>query len=118
MILAVAVKFSICSDGRACKTCKDHKQVENISLKEEIEQELINRSVSVDVEKRITIASLPFIQNPVVKLASNKDIAHRIYNQQIKKLNKNPKDKLDVINCESVLQNLGFVEFVKNLPIF
>ena len=55
------------------------------------------------------------MHNPVIKLAHNKDIALKVYNQQVKKLNKNPKDKADVIESEARLQSLGYVEYVKNL---
>ena len=55
------------------------------------------------------------MSNPAVKLAPNKDRALRTYNQQVKKLNQNPQDKKDVIESEAKLQQLGHVEFVKNL---
>ena len=86
-----------------------------LSIKEEIEQDIINSSVKVNFEKQITTASLPLMHNPVIKLAQNKDIVLKVYNQQVKKLNKNPKDKADVIESEAKLQSLGHVEYVKNL---
>ena len=46
------------------KTCKEHEQTEIMSIKEEVEQDVINKSVSVDIKKKITIAVLPFIFNP------------------------------------------------------
>ena len=88
-----------CIKCRSCKDCKDHEIIENISLKEEIEQDLIVKSVAVDKERRITVASLPFIQNLNTKLISNKDIALRIYHQQVTKLDKSRKDKSDVIKA-------------------
>ena len=104
-----------CIDCRSCEICKEHKEIENVSLKEEVEQDLINRSVTVDVENKITVASLPFIENPSVKLSSNKQLAHQVYNQQLKKLNKSPQDKQNVIESEDTLQKLGFVDYVYNL---
>ena len=74
-----------------------------ISINEEIEQEIINSSVKANREKQITIASFPLMHNPVIKLAHNKDIALKVFNQQVKKLNKNPKDKADVIESEAKL---------------
>ena len=55
------------------------------------------------------------MSNPAVKLAPNKNRALKTYNQQVKKLNQNPQDKKDVIESEAKLQQLGHVEFVKNL---
>ena len=83
-----------------------------MSVKEEVEQDVINKSIRVDTDRRITTALLPLMFNPLHKLAPNKDKALRIYNKQVKKLNKNPQDKEDVIQSEAKLQNLGHVEFV------
>ena len=107
------MKYPIDAVAVECKDCKNHESIENISLREEIEQDLINRSVSVDLSKRITSASLPFIYDPTIKLCNNKDVALRIYYQQLRKLNKNPEDMSDILNAEAKLQKLQFVEFVK-----
>ena len=104
-----------CVKCRNCVACKDHDSLEEISIKEEIEQDIINKSVSIDTENRFTIASLPFIHDPVLKLAPNKHKALRVFNQQVKKLNKSPQDKLDVIKSESKLQALGHVDYLSNL---
>ena len=104
-----------CSNCRSCKVCKEIEHNEMMSIKEEIEQDIINSSVKVNREKQITTPSLPLIHNRLIKLAHNKDIAVKVYNQQIKKLKKNPKDKADVIEPEARLQSLGYVEYVKNL---
>ena len=86
-----------------------------MSVKDEVEQDVINKSVTVDTGRRITTALLPLIYNPLHKLAPNKDKALHIYNQQMDKLNQNPQDKEDVIQSEAKLQSLGHVEFVRNL---
>ena len=107
-----------CPTCRACKTCKHHDEYESISIKEETEQNLINSSVSINTETHTTTASLPFIANPLQRLANNKDRALKTYHQQLKKLNKpeNAQDKLDILDSEMKLQQLGFVEYLKNLP--
>ena len=52
----------------------------------------------------------------MVKLSKNKDIALKIYNQQLRKLSKNLQDKADVITSENKLhQHLGHVDYVHNL---
>ena len=86
-----------------------------MSVKEEVEQDVINKSVKVDIDRRIATALLPLMFNLLHKLAPNKDKALCIYNQQVKKLNQNPQDKEDVIQSEIKLQSFGHVEFVKNL---
>ena len=108
-----------CVNCRNCKDCKSHGATENISIREEVEQHLIVKSIQVNEETNIITAKLPFIHDPQVKLAPNKDRAMKVYHQQLRKLNRseNLKDKLDIIESERKLQNLGFVDYVRNLPI-
>ena len=82
-----------CINCHACKTCKDHDQIKMTSIKEEIEQEMINRSVHVDLKQRQKIINLPLIYDPAIKLYPNKTKALKAYNQQLKKLCKQPQDK-------------------------
>ena len=85
-----------------------------MSVTKEVEQNFINKSVTVDTDRKITTALLPLMFNLLHKLVLNKDKALCIYNQRVKKLNQNPQDK-DVIQSEAKLQSLGHVEFVRNL---
>ena len=104
-----------CVNCRNCKQCKDNEKTVVTSIKEEIEQDLINKSVTVDIENRICTAKLPVIRNPSRKLAPTKNKALAIYNQQVKKLENNPKDKQDVIASEAKLNALGHVCYSKDL---
>ena len=76
-----------CNKFRGCKICKEHEQIEIMSIMEEVEQDFHNKSVSVDIMKRITTPVLPFMFNLLSKLAHNKSEALQGYNQQVKKLN-------------------------------
>ena len=100
---------------RHCKVFKEHSADEIMSVKEEVEQDVINKSVKVDVASQRTTGSLPLMNNPSVKLEHNKERALKVYNQQIKKLNQNIDDKKDAIEFEEKLQQLGYVDYVKNL---
>ena len=103
-----------CVSCRNCAECKNGGNIELISIQDEFEQDVINKSVEVYTDRGITYASLPFIESPKM-LAPNKSQAMSVYRSQVKKLNKNTKDKNDVIKSEYELQDLGFVEFVSNL---
>ena len=92
-----------CINCWSCKTCKDHDQIELTSTKEEVEQDIINHSVNVDLSSRQTIASLPLLHNPTIKLCSNKNKAIKVYNQHLKKLNNHSSDKEQVIKSEKIL---------------
>ena len=63
---------SRCSKCCSCKLCKEHDQSVILSVMEEVEQDIINNSVEVNIKKRLTVASLPLMQNPAMKLAPNK----------------------------------------------
>ena len=104
-----------CISCRDCKDCVNNEHIENISIKEEVEQDLTDKSVQVNTGNCCTTAKLPFIHNSMAKLSNNKDIALKIYNQQLRRLNKNLQDKADVITSEDKLQRLGRVDYVQNL---
>ena len=104
-----------CINCRNCKTCKDHDQIENISIREEVEEDLIQKCINVDVNERTSTAVLPFIHDPVMKLAPNRSKALKVYNQQLKKLSSSAEDKEEVLKSEAKLQKLGFVDYIKNL---
>ena len=104
-----------CISCRSCKDCKNSNHQEAISIRDEMEQDIINSSISIDTNKRIITATLPFIEKPDAKLVPNKSIAMKIYYQQLRKLERNPKDKEDILNSEAKLQNMGFVDYVNNL---
>ena len=104
-----------CISCRNCKDCLNNEHIENVSIRKEVKQDLIDKSVQVNTGNRCTTAKLTFIHNPMVKLSNNKDIALKIYNQQLRKLNKNLQDKADVITSENKLQRLGHVDYVQNL---
>ena len=86
-----------------------------MSIKEEVEQDVINKSVSVDIKKRITTGILPFMFNLLDKLVHRKSKALQVYNQQVKKLDIAPQEKQDLIESETKLHSLGHVGFANNL---
>ena len=105
-----------CVACRNCKDCKNSTHQREISIKEEVEQSIIDSSISINLETQTITAKLPFIDQPT-KLSPNKDIAMTIYYQQLKKLNRpeNQQDKADILQSEAKLQKLGFVDYVDNL---
>ena len=104
-----------CLCCRGCKDCKTGERIEFISIQEEVEQDVINRSFKVDLNKGYVIAKLPFICDPLKRLVSNEHIAKKIFFRQIAKLNANKKDKDNVILAEQKLQDFGFVDYLENL---
>ena len=106
-----------CVRCRNCSSCLQSSNIECISIQEEVEQAVIDKSVNVELDKNRTRAVLPFLSDPVKKLAPNKNVALKIYWNQVKNLNRKVKDKNDVIKAEKKLHDLGFVDYVENLTI-
>ena len=106
-----------CPRCRGCQDCKMNKDIELMSVEEEVEQHLIESCVKVNLEEGYTVAKLPFICDPALKLAPNMWSARKIYDSQLRKLNANPKNKLDVLDAERKLHDLGYVAFYDDLTV-
>ena len=105
-----------CMDCRNCKECLKGGLIEEISLQEEAEQNLIEKSVSVNLEERYSSASMPFLANPDTRLISNEEPSRKIFDSQVRKLSKSERDRQDAINSEQKLQDMGYVEWLDNVP--
>ena len=104
-----------CVKCRECKECRKGEKIELISTKEEVEQTLIEKSVHVDLNSNVTEAVLPFTEDPVKKLANNRKIARKVYDAVVRKLNKDPQSKQEVIAFEKKLQDFKMVDRVIDL---
>ena len=105
-----------CVKCRNCSDCRNGELTEKISLLEEVEQDLIEDTVEIDLEKREAIAYLPFTVSPEEKVCSDEKTALKVYQRQVKLLAEKPKMKETVLESERRLQNDGFVEWMNNLP--
>ena len=104
-----------CSRCRGCSLCINSDKLNAVSLQEEREQYLIEESVKVDFEKQAITVKFPLLADPKTSLGENKKAALKVYKQQIEKLNKNPKDKEDVLKSEKKMQDRGHVRFLSEL---
>ena len=104
-----------CPKHRLCKECREGDQREEISLREEIEENLLDNCVKLDVVERKCTFKMPVIMDPAIHLSPNSGIALKMYYRVLNQL-KNEADKVEVIAAENKLQRLGKVEYVRNLP--
>ena len=105
-----------CIDCRSCQECKNGPFTEEMSIHAEFEQNLINKSVILDVENKKCVHKLPFTANPETRLMPNEAAAKKVLNSQIKLINKSSEeDKKAVIEFEQKLQDLDYVDYVDNL---
>ena len=102
-----------CVRCRGCLDCKSSLKIDCVSLEEEVEQSLIEKSVTIELKDGKTIARLPFLYNPVGKLAPNRGIARKIYDRMVRKLD--DAQKAEIIDSEAKMQQLGFVDYLDNL---
>ena len=107
-----------CVDCRDCPICLKSPRLEQASIEEERDQNIIDRCVTVDLDKNRTVAKLPFITpNPDLKLASNEKSSVKNYKNQARKLEKHPKERQKVMESERKLHDLGYVCFYDDLSV-
>ena len=105
-----------CPGCRVCQECIKSPRIECISIKEESEQFIIDRSVTTNLAENSVSAYLPFLCDPTKKLSSNYHIAEKIYFSQVRKLCSKPeKDKSDVIDGFKKLIDLNYVTKLADL---
>ena len=104
-----------CIKCRDCKDCRNSEKIEMISIREEAEQEAIKKSVTIDFERCVSTAVLPFMEDPLKKIAPNRERAMKVYKNTVNKLAKDEARKQQIIKFENKLQSLKMVEFVWNL---
>ena len=96
-----------CVECRGCLNCKNGPRIDAVSIQEEIEEALIRRSVTVDPEKGISSARLPFVVNPDSKIAvdEQKRLALKVFHGQVKALNAAGKDLEDCCHLPDSLES-------------
>ena len=104
-----------CGKCRNCLDCKRSSRLESVSIEEEVQQEVVERCVTVDEENQQVSHKLPFMTDPDGKLSSTDKLAMKIYESQVKTLSNKPEKKKAVIESEAKLQRLGYVEWFSNL---
>ena len=89
-----------------------------MSIQDEIEQGIIERSVTVDINARKTTHLLPFVVDPDVRIdpIAQEKLSLKVYQGVIKRLDDKPVEKNAIIQSESKLHDLGYVDWLDNLP--
>ena len=86
-----------CPACRSCKGCKNAPETENISLREEAEDQAIRESVSIDFEKKKITCVLPLRGREEEFLSSNRKTAEKVLNSQCKKVQHDEEAKKTII---------------------
>lgn len=111
----VNYRCSVCSK---CIKCQESSRTMTMSLRESMEQELIERSVVVDTDEEKVIVSLPFTEDPIKYLTKrhngpdNLYQATRVYKSQCKK---SPETKEAIRKVHKDLVDKGFIVKLSDL---
>ena len=109
-----------CESCSNCPTCKISARAKTKSLQEEFEQDVLKKSVTVDLEASVTRVDLPFIKEPVAFMtkrhggSDNLYQAKRMYASQCKK---RTEVKEQVRKAHQDLVSRGYMVPLNDLPV-
>ena len=92
-----------------CVKCKDGDSQEKMSINEEVEEALLVATLRLEVETKTIFAKLPFIKDPATALKPNRYLPEKIFDRQMKVIEKNPEMKADVLKSHAKLEDKGYV---------
>lgn len=104
-----------CLRCRSCSQCKNSDSIDELSLKEEREQALIDSSVEFDPQQGRLLSILPFIQDPKTHLQPNRYVAEKVLKSQMKLTQKSETAKLEVLAAHEKLAKRGFIKKLSDL---
>ena len=104
-----------CLKCRNCSQCRKSEVLEATSIREEAEQALIESSVEFFPEQKRLVSKLPFIDEPKENLFSNKYLAQKVLDSQMKKISSSEDMKLDVLASFEKLASRNYLIPVSKL---
>ena len=104
-----------CINCRNCDMCRKGDRLEQVSLQEELEQAMITDSVKYIPEEQRVEATLPFLEDPSIKLKPNKHIAFKILESQMKLFENHPEMRLDTLKSHEKLLSKGHVINIEDI---
>ena len=105
-----------CPGCRSCTRCKNSEILDRISLQEEREQFLIEKSVTYHDELKRVVAKLPFVLDPVKSLSNNYHVAKKVLQSQLRIAAKREDGPALIIRSHNKLRDRGYVERLDKLP--
>ena len=103
-----------CPECQKCTSCKSSLTQDVISMKEHLEEYLIEKSVNIDRKRKCFIAALPLTQEPSQSLGDNTTQTKIRHKRVLQKLNKFPKDLKEVKAGFNKLIDLGYIRKLKS----
>ena len=104
-----------CPGCRTCSKCKNAEYLDRVSLQEEREQFLIEKSVVYSEELGQVVAKLPFIVEPETSLVDNYGTAKKVLQSQMRIAAKREDGAALIIRSHEKLRSKGYVSRMDEL---
>ena len=104
-----------CITCRNCAKCRNGDTLEKVSLREELEQSLIESSVTLDVGERRLEARLPFVEDHIENLRPNCGMAEKVLASQLRNIERNPEMLDEILRSHRKLEDKGHVAPMNSL---
>ena len=104
-----------CVKCRDCSSCRDSDRTEAISLREEAEMDMIDKSVQLDLVNKRIVCTLPLKGEERQFLSSNYGQALKILEQQVKVYSMQEATKELILKAFNKLFNNGHAAFMRDL---
>ena len=105
-----------CIKCRTCTPCKSSAHLEAISLQDEREQLMVESAVRFDEERKQLVSRLPFTLDPEKVLVFNRNIAQKVLESQLRKIDRDPASRADILFAHEKLESKGHVFPLSSLP--
>ena len=105
-----------CPKCRNCVQCKNAATTEKISHREEVEDEAIRNSVTIDLAKKKITARIPLRGDEGKFLSNNRQIALKVLQSQCVKVINDPEAKKSVVKSFHKLLDNGYAVNFEDLP--
>ena len=106
-----------CLKCRNCHECKKSENLEAKSLKEEMEQSLIESCITFNPQEKRLVSKLPFLLPPKDCLLPNRYTAEKIFQSQLNRINSSEDMKLDVLASFNKLASRGYLVPISSLDM-
>ena len=107
-----------CPECKECLKCKNGPRLESISIQEEVEEALISRCVTVDLKRGVSLAKLPFLVDPDIRINDDeqRSVALKVFRSQVRNLSLKVRRRLSLLtlskSCMTWDMLIGFVTLV------
>ena len=105
-----------CTNCLNCNKCKENPNQNKISMKEQLESYLIEKSVTINRKDKYFLAKLPLIYNPEETLETNYNETKTRLKKVLQRLNKDKEECTKIKKVFDKLKELKYIIKLSDLP--